>query len=158
MHVLGYRPTVTILGLFLALAVGTSTAQAAKGVKKNVSGKGVKKNVSGSPIALAAHKVHGTVVAVDHNKGTLTVKLHNHHKKILTTTTTLTTLKPTATGKSHKHAFHVVSGVKVTAVHGKSSKPASLSAIHKGERVAMLVIGDTVEAITIHSHKKKKKK
>jgi hypothetical protein len=134
MHVLSKTLVVAIVGL----TAGVSTAQAAKGVKKN-----------------GDHWHHGVVVAVEHDKGgsgSITIKTHHHKKKKAGTT-------PTVKGTKHKHEhkFAVSPGTKFTTVHHKVHKPASFSAVHKGEHVHILSKGHVAEKVAIHHHHHKKK-
>lgn len=129
---------VAVVGLTALLMAGVSTAQAAKGVKKK-----------------GDHAVHGVVVAVDHDKngGSITVKTHHHKKKKKSATTAV---GQKSKGK-HEHKFHVSPGTKFTVGHGKTQKPASFSAVHKGEHVVILAKGHNAEKVAIHHHHHKKK-
>ncbi len=117
-----------MVGFLAVLAYGVSPAEAAKGVKKK-----------------GEHKVHGTVVSVEHKQNEIVVKTHHHHKKA-------------AGAKSHTREFRVSSSTRFTVVHGKKHTTAKFSDVHQGDHVSIVANGKVAEHVAIHHHKHKKKK
>ena len=138
MHVFTKSLVVAIVGLAASLTAGVSTTQAAKGVKKK-----------------GDHMHHGVVVAVEHGSGggSITIKTHHHKKKKAVGTATAAK----GTKHKHEHKFHVSPGTQFSTVAGKTHKPTSFSAVHKGEHVAILAKGHVAEKVAIHHHHHKKK-
>src|SRR5262245_13512884 len=121
---------LAVAGLALLLALGTSTAQAAK--KK------------------ATHTVHGTVVDVHRADGkapgTITVKMHQKQKGA-------------AAAQVLDRKFKVAKGTRVEIVQGKKGAkqhlPATFADVHDGEHVVLAARGDVAEVISVHKAGKK---
>ena len=119
-----------VAGLALGLAVGTSTAEAAR--------------------IRATHVVHGTVVDVHqpNGKDAASVTLKTHHKKKGTTVTQVVDRR-----------FKVTSTTRVEIVRGKKGAqehlPGTFADVHDGEHVVLSVRGDIAELISIHKGHKK---
>ena len=127
-----------IVGLFGA---GSSTAFAAKGVKKTAT-PGV---------------AHGVVTHVEHHKvkgpnghiGEITIKTHHSKKKG----------QPAVAGKKvsgHTHKFTIGANTTFSHSNGKQQTPATFAAVHQGEHVAITHTGHHASSVKIHTHAAKK--
>jgi hypothetical protein len=121
-----------ILGLTLALAAPPARAQGGK--------------------KAGGHLMHGTVVAVHHDKAggaTLTVRVHHRHHH---------GNQPAA---AHHHAdktLHVDRGTRIEVVHGKQRHPATLEALHEGAEIVFAAKNHHAEHVALVSGHKSKPK
>ena len=127
--------------LAVVLTAGASSAQAAKGAKKN-----------------GEHKVHGKVIAMHQGKkgATMTVKVHHHHKK-KAQQAAAAAAPPAPAGVKHHHShktFHLTNATQVEVVRGKQHQPAGAAAIHKGAHVTVMAKGHHADKVAVHHHKK----
>lgn len=131
------RTALLAIGVIFGLAVSASTAQAAKGVKKNASSTGT-------------HLHHGKVTHVDHKNGHFTIVAHHQSsKKKVNTPTTATT---------RTHHFKVSGGTKFVAHHGQAHAPTSFAALRVGEHVTVASKKGTAETVVIHKSTKANRK
>lgn len=129
------------LVLALVLTAGASSAQAAKGAKKN-----------------AEHKIHGKVVAMHQGKHglTMTVKVHHHHKKKAQQPAAAQAAAAAPGAPKHHRShktFQVTNNTQVEAVRGKQRQPTSVAALHKGAQVTVTAKGYHADKVAVH-HKK----
>lgn len=102
----------------LALLLGTSAAQAAKGVKKGTQ-----------------HKHHGVVVAVNHNKKDPHIVIHtrHHHKK--KKVAGVAVVPAAAKKKHHQFKAHVKAATVIEVAKRNGNRvPAALANVHRGPR------------------------
>jgi hypothetical protein len=126
-----------VVGLGLALTLGVSSAEAAKGTKKK-----------------GEQKIHGKVLAVHHHKGgggSITVKVHHHKKKTGQSTAAKAAPKAPAAGSQHHgKTFHIGKHTHIEAVQGKLHQTVGFAALHAGEHVTVLAKGQNAEKVDIH--------
>jgi hypothetical protein len=146
----------SLLTFGLTVILGLTLAAPETGAKPARPNK--KKNLNPNISSLGAeHKHHGVIENVTHGKGggSVTIAEHHKHKK------GGKSKKPTAKagggkGKGGKsETFAVTPHTKIL----KHGKPASMSALHKGEHVVIHAHHKVASKIDIvhHKHKKKKK-
>lgn len=129
-----FNRQLTSLCVALCLAAGVNTAEAAKGVKKT-----------------GQHLVTGHVVSVQHKSGTgmFRVRTAKHHKKLAATTAGTTASTVAATGTSHHiHEFQATPATKIT---GPGGTPATMAALHRGERVRVAALGKQAQSVQVLS-------
>lgn len=125
----------TIFALVAALTLGSSTAHAAKGVKK--------KN--------KAHTIHGTVVAVNHKagKGTITIMARQHKKK------------NAAAGNApqmHEVTVHIDTATAYSMSQKKAKTPTTVAAVQKGAKIMVKSTGQHADTVVVSANTKKAKK
>jgi len=108
-----------------ALALSASTAEAAKGVKKNLPAGG-------------AHEFSGEITHVNHKGGEFHLRTAHSHKKV-----------GANAGRNQGHEFRVTSA---TRFEGAGGGHAGLVALHGGERARVRAIGTNAERVHILSH------
>jgi len=135
-----------VFGLAGILTIGASSAQAAKGVKKE------------------EHKVEGKVIAVHHHKdghGSITVEVAHHHKKKgqAPGTTAAPAVPAQARGAHHQdhETFEVNAETRFESVQGKEHKTVGFREVHDGESVTIHARGHHAEVVDIHHHHRKGK-
>jgi hypothetical protein len=149
-----------LVALVVGLALVGGVEAAPKGKKKNKKGN--------------TEVIHGKVEAVHHGKdgtGTITIEVHHHHaKKIANAGSTAKANKANKAAKGgkkkdHDVVVHVLESTKFYKdVHeGKGNKilPASFKDVHKGEHVAVQLLGGKehdAKSVTIEIQKKGGKK
>jgi hypothetical protein len=120
-----YRCCVLALAVAAALlTIGTSTVQAATGVKNG-----------------GTHQVHGTVVALRQGPQglLLTVQVHHHHAKG----------QPVAAKAAH-HTFVLTQATHVMLVQGKLHQPGDAAALRQGAHVAVVAKGNHADLVEVH--------
>jgi hypothetical protein len=122
------RSVLIASALVLGLLIGASTAQAAKGVKKNPNQNG-------------EHHHHGKVVEVNHKAGHMVIVAHHHTKKKVGNANGVV-------GAPMK--FTVGMNTKFANKAGKQVQPTNFTALRVGEHVSVASHQHHADAVVIH--------